>query len=258
MILISVTILTKNSARTLKRTLDSLKDFAEVLVYDTGSTDATLDIAKIFKNVKVYHANFEGFGPSHNKASSLANYDWILSIDSDEWLSEPLIQQIKDLNLDLESVYVVQRKNYFKKQWIWSCGWSPDWQKKLYNRKTTQFTPALVHETIDSQELKKIYLTSYLNHEPYQNIEHFLTKMQQYSSLFALQSAEKKASPLQAITHSLFAFFKSYFLKRGICQGYPGLLISLYNSQCAFYKYIKLYELHCGKQLPFDRASDRK
>src|SRR5581483_8071175 len=83
---ISVTILTKNCAETLTETLESCRSFAEVLILDTGSNDATVEIAKKYPNVKIVQEPFIGFGPTHNRASELASYDWILSIDSDEIL----------------------------------------------------------------------------------------------------------------------------------------------------------------------------
>lgn len=256
---ISVTILTKNSAKTVQRTLESLQAFDQVLIYDTGSTDQTLEIAKKFDNVTIHCAPFEGFGPSHNKASELARYNWILSIDSDEWLSNELLDEICSLQLDKGCVYALRRKNFYQGQWIWSCGWYPDWQKKLYNRKSTSFTYAMVHEAIDCNGHVKVCLRGHLNHEPYQGVEHFLEKMQHYSTLFAHQSQNKKANPVIAIAHGLYAFFKSYILKRGILQGYAGWLISMYNGHCALYKYLKLYQKQqCEKLAPSGLKSGQR
>ena len=80
---ISVTILTKNSAKTLAETLDALTRFPEVLVIDTGSTDGSLEIAKKYPNVHLLFEPFQGFGKLHNLASQKASQDWILSIDSE-------------------------------------------------------------------------------------------------------------------------------------------------------------------------------
>ena len=139
---ISFTILTKNSEKTIKETLDSLKDFEEVLVYDNGSTDKTLKITKSYPNTKIFEGVFEGFGKTHNRASSLARNDWIFSIDSDEILSQPLIQELMKVNLEEDTVYAVSRKNFYNGKWIHSCGWHPDFQYRLYNRKKTCFTDA--------------------------------------------------------------------------------------------------------------------
>lgn len=77
--MISVTVLTRNSPKYLREVLSSLQSFDEVVIYDTGSTDNTLDIAREFPNVNIFKERFEGFGPSHNKATACAKHDWIRS-----------------------------------------------------------------------------------------------------------------------------------------------------------------------------------
>lgn len=241
---ISVTILVKNSEATLEATLESVKDFEEVVLLDTGSTDSTLAIAERFSNVKVFHAPFEGFGPTHNKATSLASYDFILSLDSDEVLSPELILEIKDLTLDPSCIYAIPRDNYYKGKHIKGCsGWYPDFVVRLYNRKSTSFNDAAVHEKIIQGSLKKINLKNSMSHVPYRSVEDFLHKMQNYTTLFAEQHKGRKPSSLtKAIIHGIACFIKSYFLKKGFLFGYEGFFISLYNGHTAFYKYIKLLE----------------
>lgn len=242
--MLSVTILVKNAEATLAETLRSLESFSEVVLLDTGSTDQTLQIAARFANVKVFHAPFQGFGPSHNLATSLASHDFILSLDSDEVLSDALIQEIHALCLDPNSVYRIRRDNYFQGKWIRGCsGWYPDRIVRLYNRKTTSFTDAAVHEKIIVGALNVVELTHPMRHTPYRSISEFLGKMQMYTTLFAEQNVGKKRSSVsKAILHALFTFCKSYFLKRGVLCGFQGFFISLYNGHTAFYKYIKLLE----------------
>lgn len=243
--MISATVLTKNSQETLSATLASLQKFPEVIVYDSGSTDLTLEIAKEFSNVKVIHGKFIGFGPTHNAASSHATYDWILSIDSDEVLTFKLADEILNLSLNSTHLYQIDRHNYYNGKWIrWCGGWYPDPVIRLYNRRSTQFTDDAVHEKIIATNLKVVPLSSPMTHTPYRCIEDFLTKMQTYSTLFAQQNGGKKTSSIgKAIFHGSFAFLKSYFLKKGFLAGKEGLIISLYNGHTAFYKYLKLSEI---------------
>lgn len=238
---ISVTILTKNAAQTLSQTLDSLSLFAEVLVVDTGSTDATREIACRYPNVKWIDVPFQGFGPTHNMASHLASSDWILSIDSDEVLSSDLAQEIVSLELDPTKVYSLDRHNYFLGKHVRCCsGWYPDPVVRLYHRTTTRFTDVAVHETVITDHLHRVALKGPLLHTPYRSIDDFLTKMQLYSSLFAAQNQGRSSSLSKALWHACFAFFKNYILKRGIFGGKRGLIISLYNAQTTYYKYLKL------------------
>lgn len=243
--MISVTILTKNSEKYLNEVLSALSLFDEVLIFDNGSTDGTLAIAAQFANVVIHQGIFQGFGPTHNLASSLAKYDWILSIDSDEIVTPELAAEIKQTVLSTACAYSFPRHNYFNGKFIKWCGWYPDRQVRLYNRTTTAFSEAQVHEAVKTAHLTKKQLNFPLKHYSYESITDFLTKMQSYSELFALQNQGKKSSSIsKAILHGFFAFFKSYLLKRGFMGGYEGFVISTYNANTAFYKYLKLREVN--------------
>ncbi len=244
--MITVTILTKNCQDTLEATIASLQKFPEVLIFDSGSTDSTLQIASQFPNVKIIYGVFTGFGPAHNAASSHAAHDWILSVDSDEILTQELVEEIFRLDLKADQVYQIDRKNYFNGKWVrWCGGWHPDPVVRLYNRQTTRFTDDSVHEKVIVGNLQIVLLASSLLHTPYRCMEDFLTKMQMYSSLFAKQNKGKKHSSMgKAILHGWFAFIKSYLLKKGFLGGREGFIISIYNAHTAFYKYLKLMEVN--------------
>lgn len=240
---ISVTVLTRNSPKYLKEVLTALQSFDEVVVYDTGSTDNTLEIAKTFPNTTIFREKFEGFGPTHNKATACARNDWILSIDSDEVVTLEMAKEIAETALSKNCVYSFPRDNYYNGKFIRWCGWYPDRQPRLYNRKATRFTDAQVHEAIILEGLRHVEMKSAMKHYSYSSVHEFLAKMQSYSTLFAEQNqGRKSSSPCKATLHGLFAFFKSYILKRGFLGGYEGFAISVYNANTAFYKYLKLYE----------------
>lgn len=240
MIPISVTILTKNSSKHIRNVLNALTSFDEVLVYDNGSSDNTLEIVREFNNARIETGPFFGFGPTHNHATSLAKHDWVLSVDSDEIVSPELTKEIAGLTLDPATIYSIPRKNYYNGKWIKGCGWYPDRVFRLYNRKQSSFSDAQVHESLNTHGMKIHALKSHLMHYSYDSIEQFLAKMQTYSTLYAQQNKGKKSSLSKAITHGFAAFFKSYFIKRGFLDGKEGFIISLYNAHTSYYKYLKL------------------
>jgi glycosyltransferase involved in cell wall biosynthesis len=254
---LSVTLLTKNSQKYLIEVLSALQPFDEVLVCDTGSQDQTLAIAQQFPNVTLVERPFDGFGPTHNLASSLAKHDWILSIDSDEIVTNALSSEIQALNLTRGCVYSFPRHNEYKGKSIRWCGWHPDRQIRLYNRLDTQFTDVQVHEAIETHHVKEILLSSPLRHYSYDQVSDFLHKMQSYSSLFALQNQGKKSSSFsKAVAHGFYAFFKSYLLKRGFLGGQEGFEISFYNANTAFYKYLKLAEANRQLRIAAEKCDD--
>lgn len=241
--LISICLLTKNSSATLEKTLASVRLFPEVVLLDNGSTDDTLKIAKKFPNVVIYEEPFTGFGRLRNSAAEKASHDWILTLDSDEELSPSLQKELSETRLEKGSVYSFLRHNFYCGKKIQGCGWDRDRVVRLYHRGDTKYKEAFVHEAVEEKELKVIKCKSPLLHTPYRSTEEFLAKMQHYSSLFAEQYKGKRNSSFQkALWKGLFSFFRSYFLQRGIFLGKEGFIISLYNGNTAFYKYLKLAE----------------
>lgn len=237
--MISVTILTKNSDKYLDKVLSALVSFDEVVIFDTGSTDKTETIAKSFSNVSWHRGSFKGFGPTHNEASSLAKHDWILSLDSDEVMTEELASEIFSLTLDDQTAYSFWRKNFYHGRHIWACGWYPDRVTRLYNRKSTRFSDVKVHEKVLTEGLKRKALQAPVLHFPFDTVSSFLKKIDVYSGLF---ESTKKSSIKKAFFHALFSFLRSYIIKGGFLLGAEGLEISWYNMNCAFYKYAKLSE----------------
>ncbi|MCB1108553.1 MAG: glycosyltransferase family 2 protein, partial [Chlamydiia bacterium] len=200
--MISVTVLTKDNERTIRRCLESVQNFSEVIVLDSGSTDKTLDIAQTFPNVKIVQTPFIGFGPLHNLAAQKATHDWILSLDADEVFQAALGQ-----DLDPTCIYSFPFHNYFNGKWIKWCGWYPDRHVRLYNKTATRFSDAQVHEKILQGSLTEIKFSTPILHYSYETIDDFLRKMQNYSTLFSEQNNAKHSSLFKALAHTLSALF---------------------------------------------------
>lgn len=239
---VSVVMIVKNAEITIKNSLDALKDFDEVILYLNNCNDATYEIAQNYHNVKTIEGDFLGFGPTKNKAATYAKNDWILSLDSDEVLTAGFIRNLKDIVLDTKSVYTILRSNYYKKREIKHC-WGNDVIVRLYNRTTTQFTDKKVHEQIIKDEMSVENIGGKVMHFPYASLTDFILKLDRYSTIYAEDNVGKKsASPLKAVSNAHFSFFKTYVLKRGFLDGYPGLVIAFSHMATNFYKYMKLYE----------------
>ncbi|MCY3974174.1 MAG: glycosyltransferase family 2 protein [Simkaniaceae bacterium] len=241
--MISVTVLTKNAEETLASCLKALRKFNEVIVIDTGSTDLTLDIARTFPNVRLFELPFRGFGTLHNIAAEKTSHDWVLSIDSDEILTEALAREILALKPTKGTVYSLPFLHYFNGKRIRGSGRSPESHVRLYNKNETRFTDDSIDEEVLVRGAKKRLLRHPLKHYSYRSISDFLHKMQLYSTLFAKQNKGKtRVSFSGVIRKSLFAFFKSYVLQRGFLDGKEGVILSAYDSHIAFYKHLKLIE----------------
>jgi len=237
-------MIVNNAQKTLDAVLSALHEFDEVVIYENNSTDKSAQIAKSYANVTYISGEFLGFGPTKNKAISYASHEWILSLDSDEILSETFVNNLKKTHLDDKSVYTILRTNYYKDRQIKHC-WGNDIIIRLFNKNKTKFTDKKVHEKIVADGLEIKALEGEVKHYPYSSISDFIVKLDKYSTIYAQDNAGKKSSsPLKAFANGSFSFLKTYFIKGGFLDGYAGLIIAFSHMATNFYKYIKLYELN--------------
>ena len=253
---ISVVVLAKNSQNTIKDTLESLRDFRDVVVYDNGSRDETINIAKSFSNVNLVKGEFNGFGWTKNKAASYSKNDWVMIIDSDEVVNSDLLENLKTKKLEDNTVYRLNSNGFYKNIRVKHCGWTLT-VKRVYNRKFTSFNDKdEVHEHVLSNGFKEEVLEGSINHYSYHSISELIIKADRYSTLFAQNNVGKKnSSPIKALFNGMYSFFRTYILKQGFRDGYVGLIVAYSHMVTNFYKYIKLYELN--KELK-DKKEEQK
>jgi hypothetical protein len=116
---------------------------------------------------------------------------------------------------------------------------------RLFKRGTARFSDDLVHERlIPSGQVAK--LTNPMLHYSFMNFSQVLQKMDRYSTASAEQAFAKgkKSSPLKAIFHGAWAFFRTYFIRAGFLDGAEGLALAISNAEGTYYRYIKLWHLH--------------
>lgn len=242
MIKVSATILTKDSQAHIREVLNSLQSLDEVIILDNGSSDETLNIAKEFKNCKVFTSKFIGFGALKNLASSYSKNSWILSIDSDEVASKELIEAISKIDFsNPKNLYKVERKNYFLGKLVKYSGWGDEHLIRIYNKNYHQFKNIEVHESIELKQDSKIQnLNKEIKHYAVDDISSFLTKINRYSNL-ERERELKKLHPFLIYLRASFAFFKTYIIKLGFLDGFEGFVIAISNANGVFYKYTKRY-----------------
>ena len=241
---ISIVIIASNAAKTIEKTLYSVKNFKEVIVYENNSVDNTVKIVKKFKNVRLIQGDFLGFGITKNKATKFASNDWVFLLDSDEVLTQEFLNSLNNITLDDNTVYQINRVNFYKDFKIKYC-WGNDIITRIYNRKKTSFSNKKVHEFVQDNGFKKILITGDIKHYPYNSISDFIIKLDRYSTQFALENRFKKnSSIIKAFFSGLYSFIKTYFFKQGFRDGYIGLVIAFSHMATNFYKYIKLYEIN--------------
>jgi glycosyltransferase involved in cell wall biosynthesis len=239
---ISAVLMVRDAELTLVATLDSLKRFGEVAVFDNGSRDRTLEIAGRYPNVRIHKGTFSGFGATRNEAASLASNDWVFSIDADEVPDEALLAALDALGLEKpELTYSVERQNYLLGKRVRHSGWGSQWLTRLYHRKTHAFTDVAVHEKVGLKAGEEpIKLAGTLKHTAMQDAGDFLVKMHRYTMLKAGES-RRTYHPAIILLKTFWAFIRSYILRLGMLDGWRGVLISVSEANGVFYKYMVIY-----------------
>lgn len=242
---ISAVVITKNEESNIERCLKSLTWVDEIVVYDSGSTDQTVEIAKKI-GATVYQGPWLGFGPSKDYATQQAQFDWIISVDADEEVSENLKEEIisRLKQLDPETGYLIPRKSRYLEKWINYGGWYPDYQLRLFNKKHSHWNQESIHEKVVSKKTDK--LTQDLFHYVFKDVEHQVMTNNRYSTLQSIEMHQKgkKFSWFHYFTKPYVKFVECYFLKLGFLDGWVGFVIARNAAYSVLLKWTKLKELN--------------
>ncbi len=249
---ISAVIITFNEERNIERCLKSVQRVAdEIIVVDSFSIDHTETICKRY-GVRFIQNKWPGYGQQKNLGIELAGGSYILSIDADEVLSDALIQSIlnvKASNHPADGYKMKRLNNYCGRKWIRHSGWYPDVKVRLWKKGKGQWDHAEVHETlVMDAEANMDWLNGDLLHYTYHSISDHVRIIDQYATLSAQKyfANGKKTNAISIIGKTIFCFFRDYFLRLGILDGYYGFVLCAITSFGTFLRYIKLKELQKG------------
>jgi len=242
---LSVTVITRNEAEDIADALSSVRFADEIIVVDSRSTDDTAAIARQHTE-RVVVRDWPGYIEQKNYAASIANHDWILSVDADERVTPALAAEIQRV-LAAEpgdAAFRIPRVTFHLGRWIRTTDWYPDYQVRLYDRRHARWTGRYVHEavTVDGTLGR---LRGELQHFAYGDIADHLETIDRYTTLAARQMYEsgRRAGLLQIAGHPPLAFLRNYILRGGIRDGAVGFIVSALNSYYVFLKFAKLWEL---------------
>ena len=239
---LSVIVITRNEQLNIAECLRSVDFAEEVLVVDSSSTDGTVDLARSLGARVSTTSDWPGFGHQKNRALALAVGDWVLSIDADERVTPQLRQEIQTVINDPMSgnVFEFPRRSSYCGQFILHSGWSPDRVVRLFRRGTAQFSDDLVHERLLTEE-KIMTLNAPLLHLSFPDFESVLDKVNRYSTAGAqaMQLKNRSANLWSAVGHGMWAFFRTYILRRGFLDGQLGLALAISNAEGTYYRYAK-------------------
>lgn len=243
---LSIAIITFNEEHNIADCIESVLPIAdEIVVVDSGSTDKTVEIAKL-KGANVIHQDFLGHVEQKNFVITQCSNTHILSLDADERLSPHLLASIKEVKNNWKfDGYEFNRLNNYCGQWIKHCGWYPDKKLRLWDSTKGKWQGQNPHDEYKIEKGKIGFLKGDLLHYSFNTVDEHKKQIDYFSDLAAKALFEKgkKVSVLTPIIKGFSKFIKSYFIKLGILDGYNGFLISRLSGGAKYKKYSKLRAL---------------
>jgi glycosyltransferase involved in cell wall biosynthesis len=247
---ISACVISFNEGKNIARCLRSLSWADEILVVDSGSTDATREIAE-FCGAKVLINEWQGFAFQKQFAVDSAANDWIFSLDSDEEVSEELKKEILILKnqpeINFAGGFRIPRLSIYMNRQIRHGGWYPDFQLRLFDRRKGFWKNVLIHESVQMNENTRIEkLKSDILHFGVPDAAyHHKMIGERYAPLAARQMFEqnKRTTALKIVTAGTITFLQKYILKRGFLDGLAGFCIARFAAHHSFLKHLLLWEM---------------
>ncbi|MBR2215270.1 MAG: glycosyltransferase family 2 protein [Selenomonadaceae bacterium] len=243
---LAAVILTRNEERHLAACLQSVAFADELIVLDSGSTDATEKISREGGAKFITHPmTEEGFAGQRNFALTQTKADWIFYLDADERLSPEAAAEIQTIvtHNRRDAAHKIKRLNIVFGQVMRHGGHAPDWVTRLFPRGFVKWE-GIVHERpVTSLPIKS--LQGILRHHTYDDWGRYFDKFNSYTTLMAQRMWEegKTTSFMGIYAHAIFGFVRFYFIRLGFLDGKQGLIFAVTHGFYTLVKYVKLYYL---------------
>lgn len=239
---ISATIIALNEEKRIAACLESLRDVAdEIIVVDSGSTDRTVEICRE-AGCKVSIRKFDGFGTQRQYATSLASHQYILSIDADEQLSPALQASIKRLKSEGfgHRVYMMPRLNFYCGEPVRHCGWYPDMQIRLFDKRYANWNLRDVSEQVIFRDsVRPELIDGDILHHRCENRAQYEDVLKSHAAIKArvLAAGDEKIGMFSPFFHAAKAFCSTFLKRGGIFEGKAGREISMLDFQSELIAY---------------------
>ncbi|WP_337842713.1 glycosyltransferase family 2 protein [Rheinheimera sp.] len=244
---ISCFVICCNEEDRIEACLKPLKGWVDqLIVLDSGSKDRTVEIARQYADT-VYQTDWPGFGPQRNRALAYCEHDWVLSIDADEIITEPLKAEIDAVlsEPDLKANFIkMPWHTYFFGKLLKRGRYSTP-QGKLFLKTGAAFKDRQVHETLLLPYENIRVLKGAIIHHSWRSYLHCQEKHLKYAWLGAEDkfACGKSANLGFAVLRFFTDFIQQYLLRGGFLDGWRGLLMAIVLAQYAFHKYAALTTL---------------
>jgi glycosyltransferase involved in cell wall biosynthesis len=239
----------KNEQKNIRQCIESLDAVVdEILVADSGSTDRTMQIAAEHPKVRVIEREYRTSGDFKNWAIPQANHEWILLLDADERLTEPLRREIEEVlsRGASQDGYWIYRMNHFMGHRVPYGDSATDKVIRLFRRDVCWYEGPSDHGEVHVSTGRVGYLREKMLHYTCWDYDQVFVKFHRYTGLQAQQwhEAGLDTSYFKLLIRPAFRFFREYVLQFGFLNGKAGVQLAMLAAFYSFTKQARLWELN--------------
>ena len=257
---VSVLILTLNEESNIAACMDSLQWSDDIVVLDSGSSDATRGIAES-RGARIFTRPFDNWSAHQNWAVSHIGFrnPWVLYLDADERCPPELRDEIlARVRADMpEAAFRLRRKDYYMGRWLRHAQLYPTWLVRLFRPERIRYerlvNPVAIVAGLTGE------LREHIIHYPFSHgISHWIARHNRYSDMEAQEAQKVRTGERDAAAHlwssdpnerrralkdlffrlparPVLKFLYYYGWRRGFLDGRAGLS---YASLQAMYEYM--------------------
>jgi glycosyltransferase involved in cell wall biosynthesis len=241
---LSVIITTYNEEINVAECIESVAWADEILLVDSFSTDQTVEIARRYP-IQILQREYFGSAAQKNWAIDRVAHDWVLIIDADERVPEPLAREILGLLAKTPEVngYYIRRENVFIDEVIRHSGWSTDKVVRLFRKDKGRYPNRRVHADLEIEGPVPVMRNAFL-HYTFRTFDQYFPKFLNYAEWGAAQAFRdgRKAGLAELVFRPWWRFFRTYVLQLGFLDGMHGFVLCVLQAFGVFLKYARLWE----------------
>lgn len=249
--MLSVIIIAKNEEDRIKACLESIKWADEIIIADSGSSDRTLKIAKIYTG-NIIKFESQDFSTIRNEAFKKSSGDWVLYVDSDERILLPLKEEIKKLiEADEIGAYAISRKNIIFGHEVNYGPYKHDWVVRLFKRSDFDSWSGKVHESVQFRG-KLGYTKNSLLHLTHRGVDQIVLKSLEWSKIDAklrLEAGHPHMSGWRFLRIFITEIFNQGIKRSGFFNGTVGVMDSILQAFSMYITYVRVWEMQQDKPL---------
>jgi len=247
---LSGVVITKNEADRIGRCVASMRALCrEVIVLDSGSTDATVAIARDL-GARIERREWQGFAAQKNSAIAMAAQPWVLLLDADEWLEVPAQDAVRGLfaaGIEQADVWLLLRRTHFLGHAMRFGSFAREPVHRLFRAHLRHGLRA-VHEYLDVSCSTVRTSQVVLEHDTARSAAEYWSKLQRYARLWAEErhAEGRTAFAGRGALAALAYLLKNLLVRGGLLDGPRGWQFHWLHAKYAWRKYAVLRSLATG------------